>query len=847
MNYVYLTLVWILVLIPEVTCAAAPSNNAFSAAQEIFGRNGSTTGTVRGATKQSGEFAFGSSTVWYVWTAPVTAATRFSIRNEGLVFLDVFTGSTLGTLSPQSSGLFSPTFLAVAGRTYRIQVYGISANDAQADEFILSWVSNPMGILSFEKSNYSVNEYTTSLTVNVVRRGGAQGAQTFRVTSRDSVGAVAGRDYAPLSQELTMLNGETSKAVTVTIINDSVKESGGSFGAELFRLEIEVPSGGAFGDGETSGVAIFDDDGAKSIFSFESDVSNTPENGNHTITVRRGGNTSGIATINFSLGSESAKEGSDFTDVADSLTFAAGELTKNITIPIIDDTKDEVDEVFFVFISSFASNGERVQLGAIPLHRVVITDNDPTPDNPGMIAFFKDGDLDFEGFVFDENEIRLTRTGGSTGVVSAQLEVGNAIGSATLNQDFFVSTLNVTFQNGEQTKSIFLEIVDDSLREGEETITLRLISPTGGATVDSTADTHRFRILDDEPDPPASAIKVAYTGVMNLDQTNPGTGIIFVQISSDRKLTGKMLVNGETFSFKGAFNNDGIFSKEFTTNIDGETVSMPLLIELIDDGEQLTGSFTDAQGIVIAYTARRHVVGSKRLPVAEVGHYTGLFRGADIGGAAEVRGVFSLRVSPTGKAKVIGVLPDGTKISYGTNLVTDGHVPVSISLYSKTLGYLIGDPKVDTAEASFVGDFTWRKELNTKPPFITVQGATLMGDGLLYTAPARGQRAVAGFDGNSGAARVDLTGGGLAASILGKAITIDTRNKVTIAEPATDKLALAISPSRGLVSGKFTDTTGQRRSISGIIVQTEPIGTIEGFFSGIDTTGVVKIAPALIP
>jgi hypothetical protein len=107
--------------------------------------------------------------------------------------------------------------------------------------------------------------------------------------------------------------------------------------------------------------------------------------GNVTITVTRGGITDGAATVAYSLAvvdpantSPAATAGTDFgtagqTTVSGTVSFADGETTKTIVIPIIDDTTaNEPDETFTIALSA-PSVGV---LGTPSEADVIITDDD---------------------------------------------------------------------------------------------------------------------------------------------------------------------------------------------------------------------------------------------------------------------------------------------------------------------------------------------------------------------------------------------------------------------------------------------------------------------------------------
>jgi probable HAF family extracellular repeat protein len=81
--------------------------------------------------------------------------------------------------------------------------------------------------------------------------------------------------------------------------------------------------------------------------------------------------------------------------------------------------------------------------------------------------------------------ITVTRTGGTTGVVSAQ--IATAPGTANAGADFTPVYQTVTFANGQGgSQTVTVPIVDDSQAAGSDNFTVRLFWITGGAAQGST-------------------------------------------------------------------------------------------------------------------------------------------------------------------------------------------------------------------------------------------------------------------------------------------------------------------------------------------------------------------------
>jgi uncharacterized repeat protein (TIGR01451 family) len=92
--------------------------------------------------------------------------------------------------------------------------------------------------------------------------------------------------------------------------------------------------------------------------------------------------------------------------------------------------------------------------------------------------------------------ITVTRKGDTSGVVSVDYATANE--TATAGSDYNAANGTITFNAGETAKTFSVQILEDALAEGPETVGLRLSNPTGGAELGSPA-TAALNINDNEP------------------------------------------------------------------------------------------------------------------------------------------------------------------------------------------------------------------------------------------------------------------------------------------------------------------------------------------------------------
>jgi hypothetical protein len=92
-------------------------------------------------------------------------------------------------------------------------------------------------------------------------------------------------------------------------------------------------------------------------------------------------------------------------------------------------------------------------------------------------------------------KISITRIGGTKGKLT--VHYGTKDGTATSGLDYTNTSGTATFAEGETSKIITISMKDDALGEGNETFTLSIDSPTGGANI-GNPNTTTVTVLDNE-------------------------------------------------------------------------------------------------------------------------------------------------------------------------------------------------------------------------------------------------------------------------------------------------------------------------------------------------------------
>jgi probable HAF family extracellular repeat protein len=227
------------------------------------------------------------------------------------------------------------------------QIVGV-AYDAQAHyhAVLLTPLAPGTPVASIGDASVSeghVGTRPTSLTVTL----STASSQPVTLSYSTSDGtAAAGSDYEAISGTVTFLAGETSKTLSVIVNGDRAGELN-----ETFKVNLAVTSGTAvLGDSQGVGTIVDDEPrvGVTSVTKNEGNSGTTP----FVFTVTLSAASTAAVSLNFATANGSALTPDDYTAASGSLSFAAGETSKTITVGVRGEKLREGQEVFYVNLSN---------------------------------------------------------------------------------------------------------------------------------------------------------------------------------------------------------------------------------------------------------------------------------------------------------------------------------------------------------------------------------------------------------------------------------------------------------------------------------------------------------------
>ena len=352
-------------------------------------------------------------------------------------------------------------------------------------------------------------------------------------------------DYTTTGGSTTFAPGQSTKGVVVPLVNDNTPEA-----TETFTLQLSNAVGGAIDDGTGVGT-ITDSDRSISV----NDVTVDESAGTATFTVSLDAVATAGVSVNYATFNGSATQPGDYTSTAGTLNFVPGDITKTVSVPIVNDNVPEATEMFELRLSGPSGGviADGTGVGTITDSDRRISVNDVTVAESGGTATF-------------------TVSLDSAAVTPVSVNYATANGTAIQPGDYTSTAGTLTFGFGETSKTVSVPIINDNAPEPSETFTLQLSSPLGGTITDGTGlgtitDTDRRISVNDR-------------------SVNEGAGSATFTVSLDAAATLPVTVDYATANVTATAPADYTSTSGGLTFAAGQTtktVTVPIIDDLIDE------------------------------------------------------------------------------------------------------------------------------------------------------------------------------------------------------------------------------------------------------------------------
>ncbi|KAM7391822.1 hypothetical protein PAMP_022479 [Pampus punctatissimus] len=448
--------------------------------------------------------------------------------------------------------------------TFGVAVTGHAALDVQGSEAVLTVDTSdvPYGMLTIAPSSLRVTTEERDQTINIYinREFGASGAvnityEVMRGSLQDLSqvdGALAdpGQDFISGIGFVILQDGQTSVAIPVTILEDDLPENQEFFlvnitSAVLITTLATVPQLDT--EDLVAEVSIAANDGIRGVIEWTNTRFEVNESiGALTLVAYRNKGTYGNVSLFFYAQNLEAQQGLDYNTSEMMLHFVDGERHKFVEVQIIDDVIPEGAERFQLILSE-PSPG--LELGTDTTATVNILASD---DGHGVISFNTSEHFllkeptSVSGLSDSVATLYVVRNPdkGTFGTVTVQFTITDANGSLA-DGDLIPAQGFVVLEDGVRFKMLEIWAVLDADPEVNETFTVTLSNPTGGARL---GDQLHAPITILENLAPSGLFRIGPT--LNRTNThvvaNEGDGAVFLIVSRSNGLESAVSVEWVT-------------------------------------------------------------------------------------------------------------------------------------------------------------------------------------------------------------------------------------------------------------------------------------------------------------
>ena len=409
--------------------------------------------------------------------------------------------------------------------------------------------------LSIQTVSVAENAGTASLNVTL----DAASEKTITVDYASSAGTAChcSSDFNAISSTtLTFSAGQTSKTISVTINDDSVDEMD-----ETFDITLSNPSNATIAVA-TGTVTVTDNDPAPTISINDVTTADETAAASNLVATISSASEKTI-TIDFASSDGTATAGSDYTATSGTITFAAGETTKNIPISVVADAFDEIDETVSVTLSN--PNNVTINDG---VGELTITDDDVAPT-------LSIADLTIPDESAVSRDIVVTLASPSQQTITVDFATSD--GTATDTNDYVSTTGTLTFNPGDTTKNIPITMVQDAIDEVNETFTVTISNPTN-STISTAAAT--ITITDDDPTP-----SLAVNGA-NLTETSANLNFTVTLSGQSSQTVTASYATSDGSATAGADYTSSSGTVTFAPGVVSQIISVGILADTISEYDE---------------------------------------------------------------------------------------------------------------------------------------------------------------------------------------------------------------------------------------------------------------------
>ncbi len=404
--------------------------------------------------------ASGAATVNYATTdGTAKAGTAFTATSGTLSWADADAADKTFTIPIIDNNVFSPD------TTFTLTLSGVTGAElgttTSATVTITNDETKPQVAFTAGTQSVAENAGAATVTMQLTNATIVPVIVPFTVSGT----AVDGTDYTISASPVTIAAGATAGSVTVTWIDDAVYR-----GDHTVSITMGTPTDADLGGITITTLTITDNETKPTVAFSAASQSAAESAGAVTATIQLSAASGLPITVPFTV-TGTAKAGTDYSITSSPMAIPAGSTTGTVTITLIDDKVFKGDRTVILTLGTPTNT----ELGAISVHTLTITDDDPAPSftltvvkgtgsgtyQAGTTVAIK-ADAPGANMHFDK------WTGGGTAIVNASLA------EATVKMPTSALTVTATYKGDVMTVSFAASPADGGM-----------FSPSATATVEA--------------------------------------------------------------------------------------------------------------------------------------------------------------------------------------------------------------------------------------------------------------------------------------------------------------------------------------------------------------------------
>ena len=384
--------------------------------------------------------------------------------------------------------------------------------------------TGPSVTLSQSTTTFAEAAGTNTVTATL----SAASSQTTTITIGVKAGGTATitNDFTLSTTSIVIAAGNTTGTATLTAVQDALDETD-----ETVTIEITGVTNGTENGSQEVASSITDDDAAPTVSLSQSTTAFAEAAATNTITATLSAVSGQDVTVTVGVkAGGTATITNDFTLSSTSIVITAGNTTGTATLTAVQDALDETDETVTIEITGVANGTENGTQEVVSS----ITDDDAAP----TVTLSQSTTTFAEAAGTNIITATLSAVSGQDVTVTVGVKAG---GTATITNDFTLSTTSIVIAAGNTTGTATLTAAQDALDETNETVTIEITGVTNG-TENGTQEVSSS-ITDDDAAPTVT-LSQSTTAFAEAAGTNTITATLSAVSGQDVTVTVGVKVGG---------------------------------------------------------------------------------------------------------------------------------------------------------------------------------------------------------------------------------------------------------------------------------------------------------------